>query len=251
MTTVLITGAAGALGDLLTAQLSPVYRLVLSDIKPIPNPRGCPTIIGDIADPEVASRATRGIDVVVHLAASARAWATWDDVLQPNIIGVRQVFDAAATAGCRRVVFASSVHAVMGYPAHQQIHEAQAVRPPDLYGATKAWGEALGYYYAERHALSVLCLRLGWVFDPLREELNPQHPEFDIILTYADMVRLVVASIEAPPALRFGIYHGVSNNRWSRLDTRAAREDLRYAPRDDVYAMAERAARPSAVGAAS
>ena len=59
------------------------------------------------------------------------------------------------------------------------------------------------------------------------------------MLTYEDLVRLVVASIEAPNDLRFGVFHGVSNNRWKRLDISEARALLGYEPQDDAFALAE------------
>jgi hypothetical protein len=73
-------------------------------------------------------------------------------------------------------------------------------------------------------------------------ELPPDHPNLSMALTYADLTRLVVASIEAPPKLRFGIFHGVSNSRWKRLDISDAHEVLGYAPQDDTFALVERRA---------
>ena len=58
------------------------------------------------------------------------------------------------------------------------------------------------------------------------------------MLTYHDLAKLVVGSIEAPDALRFGIFHGVSNNRWKRLDISDARERLGYEPEDDAFVLA-------------
>jgi hypothetical protein len=66
----------------------------------------------------------------------------------------------------------------------------------------------------------------------------------DIILTYEDLAKLVAASIDAPDDLRFGVFHGVSNNRWNRLDISDARQQLGYEPQDDAFAIvAERQGR--------
>jgi nucleoside-diphosphate-sugar epimerase len=247
MTRILITGAAGRIGTQLTRQLANRYDLVLTDRIPIVDARGCTVIPGDIADIECVRQMVQGIDVVIHLAANPDEYADWDRLLQPNIIGLYNIFAAADAAKCRRVIFASSIHAVMGYPADVQVCTTMPVRPLDLYGATKAWGEAVARYYADQRGLSAICLRLGWVLDrddPAiqinRDTLWPRHDgdHLDMMLTYDDLVRLVEASIEAPESLRFGIFHGISDNRWKRLDISDACAVLGYRPQDDAFAIA-------------
>jgi nucleoside-diphosphate-sugar epimerase len=247
MTRLLITGAAGRLGTVLTRHLVGRYDLVLSDVNPIRDSYGCAVIPGDIADMDSARQMVEGIDQVLHLAANPHGNATWENLLQPNIIGLYNIFEAACAARCRRMIFASSIHAVMGYPADQQVRTAMPVRPPDLYGATKAWGEAVARYYADKHDLSALCLRLGWVTDrddpALRMSRDnilaqPHDDDLDMVLTYDDLARLVVASIEAPETLRFGIFHGISDNRWKRLDISDTCAVLGYRPLDNAFAIA-------------
>jgi nucleoside-diphosphate-sugar epimerase len=246
MRRVLITGAAGRIGTALARAITPQYELVLMDARPIADPSGAQVMRGNIADLEAMRSMLGGVDTVIHLAGNPSQDATWEELLEPNVIGVRTVFEAAHQAGCRRVVFASSVHAVLGYPRDQQVHSSQPVRPADLYGATKAWGEALARYYADQHGLSAICLRFGWVTsrDNSQIAIRPDHllaterDNFDRLLTYDDMVRLVTACIEAPDTLRFGIFNGVSNNRWKRLDISDAIEQLGYQPQDDAYAIA-------------
>jgi nucleoside-diphosphate-sugar epimerase len=109
------------------------------------------------------------------------------------------------------------------------------VRPGNLYGATKAWGEAVACFYADQKALSAICLRFGAVQPRDSQWINHENGLIDMILTYEDLARLVVASIEAPADLHFGIFHGVSNNRWKRLDIGDARELLGYEPVDDAF----------------
>jgi uronate dehydrogenase len=69
--------------------------------------------------------------------------------IRPQTVGLINVFGAAADAGCRRVVLASSIHAVSGYPAGYQIHADDPVNPGDLYGVSKCFGEAMGRMMAE------------------------------------------------------------------------------------------------------
>jgi hypothetical protein len=72
-------------------------------------------------------------------------------------------------------------------------------------------------------------------------ELRLDHPWLDIALTYEDLSLLVAGAIDAPDSLRFGVYHGLSNNRYKRLDLTESRAQLGYAPQDDGFALAEAA----------
>jgi nucleoside-diphosphate-sugar epimerase len=237
-TKVLITGAAGRIGSFLTQHLADRYEFVLADVVPPTDLHGHRFIEADIADLEAMRTVCHGIDTVVHLAADPNMEATWDSLLPRNIVGLYNVFQAAHEASCRRVIFASSVNAVFGYPAEVQVHTGMPVRPLNLYGATKCWGEAVACFYADQLDLSAICLRFGWVQSRDSELIGPNHPYLDILLTYHDLAKLVVASIEAPDDLRFGIFHGVSNNRWKRLDISDARERLGYEPEDDAFVLA-------------
>jgi nucleoside-diphosphate-sugar epimerase len=235
---VLLTGAAGRIGSFLTEHLAGRYDFVLADLRAPTETHGFPFVQADIADLEAMRALSQGIDTVVHLAADPSTRATWESLLPRNIIGVQHVFQAAQEAGCRRVVFASSVNAVSGYSREIQVRTSMPVRPPNLYGATKAWGEALACYYADQLGLSAICLRFGWVVSRDSEQLKLHQRMLDIALTYEDLTRLVRASIDASNDVRFGIFHGVSNNRWKRLDISDARAVLGYAPEDDAFTLA-------------
>ena len=76
-------------------------------------------------------------------------------------------------------------------------------------------GEAAARYYAEEHGLSVLCLRIGTLN---RADRPSAARHFATLLTHADMVSLVRCCIEAPPDLTFGVFYGVSANRWRIWD---------------------------------
>jgi nucleoside-diphosphate-sugar epimerase len=236
---VLLTGAAGRIGSFLTAHLADRYEFVLSDIKEPAELHGFPYIEADITDLEAMKGLCQGIDTVLYLAADPRMEAPWESLLPNNLIGAYTIFQAAHEAGCRRVIFASSVNAVFGYPPELQVQTSMPVRPLNLYGASKAWGEAVACFYADQRNLSAICLRFGWVIDREDSRIQVDHPWLDIVLTYHDLAKLVVASLEAPDQLRFGIFHGVSNNRWKRLDISDARKVLGYEPEDDAFVLAE------------
>jgi uronate dehydrogenase len=236
---VLLTGAAGYIGGLVIAKLADRYDWVLTDRKPIADTRGLTFVQADISEIDQLRPLCQNVDTVLHLAAVAQDSA-WQDLLPNNVVGVYNLFQAASEAGCKRVVFASSIQAVEGYPRDVQIRDDMPVSPLTLYGATKAWGEALAAFYARQKNLSAICLRIGWVMPRHHRYMAPGAPRLDMILTHPDLIRLVVASIDAPDDLRFGIFHGVSNNRWKRLDITGARELLKYEPQDDAFALANR-----------
>lgn len=235
---VLITGAAGKIGSFLIDHLPNHYELILSDIRRPADLRGWPFIEADISNIEQAQTLCRGVDTVIHLAADPNVDAVWESLLPKNIVGVYNVFEAAHQAGVRRVVFASSVHTVFGYPPDMQVHTHMPVRPPNLYGATKVWGEAIARVYADQKNLSVICLRFGWVVERDDPQIRLDHPYLDLTLTYHDLTKLVIASINT--GLHFGIFHGVSNNRWKRLDISDTRAQLDYEPEDDGFEIAMR-----------
>ncbi len=116
-----------------------------------------------------------GVDTVVHLAGAASPESTWDDVLGANVVGTRNVLEAARDAGVRRVVYASSNHVLGMYDRDEQwpVGPTDLPRPDSLYGVTKVFGETLGRYYHDAHGLSVLCLRIGWVSpDPTETDVE-------------------------------------------------------------------------------
>ena len=191
----------------------------------------------EIADLDRYTAACAGIDTVVHLAGERRTTAGWDSLLPANVLGAYHTFEAARRAGCRRVVFASSVHAVGGYPPDVRIRSDMAVAPVNLYGATKVWGESLARVFSEEHGLSCLCLRIGWAGarDDATKLMVTGAPA--VYLTYEDAARLFAACIDAPDEVRFGIFHATSANRDPRLDLAETRAVLGYEPHDDGFAL--------------
>lgn len=137
--TVLITGAAGRIGSFLARQFQGRYACTLTDIRTPEETYGFASTTADIADLDALRALCRGVDTVVHLAADPGTEAPWESLLPRNVVGVYNVFQAAHEAGCRRVIFASSINAVSGYPQGVQVQTDMPVRPPNLYGATKAW----------------------------------------------------------------------------------------------------------------
>ncbi len=235
---VLITGAAGRIGSFVTSKWVDRYDLVLTDVRPAQQTYGFPFHEVNLADYDAVRGLVEGVDTVVHLGADPRMEAPWESLLPNNIIATYNVFEAAAQARCRRVIFASSVNAVFGYPHDVQVHIDMPPRPINLYGATKVWGEAVASYYAAARDISCICLRFGWVVDRNSPDIRVDHPYIDIALTYDDLTLLVAGAIDAPDDMDYAVFHGVSNNRWKRLNIDDARNRLGYNPQDDAFALA-------------
>jgi nucleoside-diphosphate-sugar epimerase len=153
--------------------------------------------------------------------------------LKNNIIGTHNVYEAARTAGVKRVVFASSNHAVGGY--EQGLAEGEKVttndppKPVSYYGVSKVFGEALANMYYQRYQLESICLRIGSVNKQNRPAESSR--ERRIWISHRDLVQLFHKSLEAK--VGFGIYFGVSGNKDTYLDINNAIEELRYWPEDD------------------
>jgi uronate dehydrogenase len=223
--TVLLTGAAGRIGTMLTARLPALgWDVRAMDRVGID---GLDGVTGDVTDPAALDIAMAGVSAVVHLAGYPTE-ATWPILRQANIEGTVQVFDAARRAGVTRVIYASSNHAV-GFAPHGDgdLAADTAGRPDTLYGVTKVFGEALGRYYADRYGMKVACLRIG--------TCHHEPPDLRSLATWLspdDCARLVDACLRSD-TLSYALIWGVSANRhrWWSL---AAGRELGYEPSDDA-----------------
>jgi uronate dehydrogenase len=238
MKTVLITGAAGDIGSRLRKLVKGVYPTIrLSDVRVPADLASDETFIAaDLADYAQVQNIVEGVDGIVHLGGFS-VEGPWDTILNANIIGCYNVFEAAYRAGVKRVVFASSNHAVGFYPRTERIRTAVTVRPDSRYGVSKAFGEALGALYADKHGLRVTCLRIGNVTDAPADQRR-----LSIWLKPEDLVQLVRIGLEHPD-IRYEIFYGVSDNAASWWDNSNASR-FGYRPRgraEDFRAQAMQA----------
>ncbi len=214
---VLLTGAAGDVGRRLRKLLKPVYPdLRISDIK-TPADLGADEkfVPADVSKMEEVEKAVDGTDAVIHLGAYSIE-GSWETIHQSNIVGTYNVFEAARRKGVKRIVFASSNHAVGFYPRNHRIGVDVTVRPDSFYGVSKAFGEALGALYADKHGLRVLCLRIGNVGDrPIDQR------RMAIWLKPEDLAQLIRIGLEHPD-IRFEIFYGASLNERAWWDNSGA-----------------------------
>lgn len=231
---ILITGAAGQIGVALRHGLRGSYALLrLSDIAPLGAAQAGEEICSaDLRDMAALEASMQGIDCIVHLGGVS-VEDSWEKVLPANIEGCYNVFEAARRCGVKRVIFASSNHAIGFHRRERFIDNTVLPRPDSRYGVSKVFGEAVGRLYADKHGLSVACLRIGTFRTPDRPDEARQLLTW---ISHRDMVQLVRRCIDYPD-YHFIVAYGVSNNLRSRWDNSNVKF-LGYRPEDDSEAFA-------------
>ena len=242
---VLVTGMAGQIGGIIRVELGDRYDLRGIDRVDVD---GTSTTVADIANLNDILPAFEDIDAVVHLGADPSPRASWESVLNSNIVGTRNVYEAARLSGVKRIVFASSNHAVGNYPLRQDPYKAiydgrlgevrrpfaplttDLLRPDSYYGVSKAFGESLGSYFHDEYGVSVICLRIGWVMTPDDPSFSPA--ALSLWLSHRDAAQLIQRSIDAPLSVGFAIVNGESDNTLSIWDIESTRRILGYEPED-------------------
>lgn len=232
---VLLTGAAGRIGTAFLQQAGERYHMRLADCKQDGlASSGHEVQIFDIADLDACQRACAGMDTVIHLAADPSGKADfYESLLDNNIKGTYNIFRAARDQNCARVIYASSIQAVDAYPLDVQVSTDMPVRPRSMYGVSKCFGEAVASYFAHTEGLSSIVVRIG-TFMNIAPDDTVTARNMSTFVSPRDLVQLLVRCIETPD-IQFGMVHGVSNNRFKRLDPTPARELLGYEPQDDAF----------------
>ncbi len=228
-----LTGAAGRLGGYLRGPLSQIAEsLVSSDLAPsVENLAANETYLqADLSDLEAMKALTKGADMVVHFGAIGDE-APFDDILKSNIVGAYNVWEAAHLNGLKRVVYASSIHAVGMYPKNQRIDTEVAHRPDTYYGLAKCFAEDLGSLYWDKRGLESVCMRI------LSCAKVNNARALGSWLSYGDLERMVKRAIDTP-VTGFSIVYGVSNNDRAPVDNHKA-HFLGYQPQDNAEVFAE------------
>lgn len=238
----LITGINGRIGTVLRSALQDSHDVYGTDREGNFSERVLSADVAEYGQVAGVVEKFSPLDAILHLAGNPDVKASWEDVLSANIIGTRNVFEAARSFGVRRVVFASSNHVTGAYegfepdlhlhtqPEPPKISVRDPIRPDSDYGLSKAFGEAVARYYCARWGVEAICLRIGAVLtndDPTRQARLRK-----IWLSHRDLVQLVEKSLTANVV--FGVYYGVSNNKGAFWDISNARADLGFEPLDDA-----------------
>jgi len=228
---VLITGAAGFIGQRLAAYLAPHHDLVLADIRPSSLDGWTQVDVTDVASVE---RACRGVDAIVHLAvASGFEGEQEDDAFNAlrfdvNVKGTRNVFEAAVRCGVRRVVYTSSLMVVWGYGPEQTVGPDAPARPVGTYAITKHLGEVIAADYSQRFGVEAVCLRIAKPvdLDDPAVRMRPIRPQW---IAFPDLCRVYQCALEAPE-IGYEIIHVVGESSRRRWDLSKAEAILGYRP---------------------
>ena len=256
MARIAITGAAGRVGRETLAAFEDTEH----EIQAITHRerQGIDSIVADVEEYETIERALRGCDVVIHLAGNPSPGADWERIFHVNIDGTRNVYEAAVTHGLERIIFASTNHVTHMHNVPQNgewdelvsetkpIRIGDPIRPDSYYAVSKVTGEALGSYYADRHGIEVIDLRIGWYLT--REELQERQDEPESIAHYARAIWLsprdcrhaMRRAVEADLTDTHVTVNVCSRNAEGYLSLVETMRSLDYRPRDDSSEVLER-----------
>ncbi len=162
--------------------------------------------VADLQDLDACRRACLGMDAVIHLAADPRPDAEFSSLLPNNIITTYNMYTAAKEAGCRRFIFASSLHAIEGYS---------------------------GIYFAYHQGLPTYALRIGTYWPKDRTSVPSERDKHSYV-SADDLNQLLVKCLETI-GIQYAIVHGNSNNRFKRLDISATIRDFGFQPQADAF----------------
>ena len=229
---IVLTGAAGRLGSYLREPLSKLTeQLISTDIE---------DDVGNLYEKETFTQANiedltaleamfKGADMIVHFGAFVDE-APFEKLLGPNFIGAYNVWEAAKRNNVRRIIYASSIHAVGMYPTNETIGVDVVHRPDTFYGLAKCFAEDLGRMYWEKCNLEAVCLRIASCAQVTSTR------SLSSWLSYDDLIQLVTRAIDTP-VTEFTVVYGVSNNDRVTVSNDAVTY-LGYKPRDNAEVFA-------------
>ena len=232
MKKLVLTGAAGRLGSWLREPLSKMAdELVSTDIQDDIGQlnQGERYVKADLSDYQQVHDVLAGAEMVVHFGAIGDE-APFDQILQANIIGAYNVWEAAFQHRLKRVVYASSIHAVGMYPKNQFIGTDVPHRPDTYYGLAKCFAEDLASLYWDKRGVESVCMRIL----SCAQVTNAR--ALGSWLSYDDLIQLVERSITTP-VTGFSVVYGVSKNDRAPVDNTAA-SFLGYRPQDNAEQFA-------------
>jgi uronate dehydrogenase len=236
----LLTGAAGGLGRELRPRLKRhCEALRLSDIADLGSAAAGEELVpAALERADAVLRLLDGVDAVVHLGGIS-VEGPFEPILQANIVGVYNLYEAARRQRVKRIVFASSNHVTGFYRQDEVIDPRAPMRPDSYYGISKAFGENLSRFYFDRYGIETVCLRIGSSFPEPKDRRM-----LATWLSYDDLERLVVASLTAPVVGHCVVY-GMSDNTTTWWDNTSAAH-LGFRPRDssEPYRAAAEARQP-------
>ena len=226
---VLVTGAAGRVGSTVARGLKDRYQVRGHDRVAMPDLED--TVISPLTDFDAVERATEGMDAIVHLGGNPGG-GDWEEILNSNIIGTYNIFEAARINKVPTVVYGSSNHVTRWYEENGVLAGPNTIPRTDcVYGAGKIFGEALGRMYSDQHGIRVFCLRIA-AYDGEDEPVEDYEPGLSRWHSPRDTAQMVWRCIEAEH-LKFEIFYGASGSCEKIWDLSNAEDLIGYEPEDD------------------
>jgi uronate dehydrogenase len=237
MRKILITGGLGKIGKYFVENFKEQYEIRVADISIDNNPfsKNVEVIKADLANYPTCLELCEGIDTVIHLAGIVDPVSESNEMLDTNIKTTQNIFKAAVVSKCKRVIFASSAQTIESYPEEIQVNKNMLVKPKNIYGVSKCFGEALAAYHAYQNNLPAICLRIGaYEFPEDFTEMNKR--DLSAFLHPDDFNQLLVGCIETAN-IKHEVLNAISDNRYKRLDITESKEKVGYAPKADAFEL--------------
>ena len=225
---ILVTGASGHLGGMLFNSLSAIgYKNLLgTDLKKKNIRKNQRFILGNLKNFKTIVKMTNGVHAIVHFGAIPIE-DTQQNILHNNIIGTYNLFEAARINKVKRIIFASSNHAIGFHRRTTRLNELSTQRPDSHYGLSKAFGEELSRFYADKFNIKSMCIRIG---SCLKTPEDRRH--ISTWISYADLTQLVNIGIKHK-LIHHEIVYGASRNKKSWWNNSRAYK-LGYRPKDSA-----------------
>jgi uronate dehydrogenase len=225
MTKVALSGASGNIGQVLRPALlklgfglrSAGGRRALTPVAP--DEEVCH---GDLRDTAFVDQLLAGVDVLIHMAATS-VERPLPEVIENNLRGLHAIYEGARRHRVRRIVFASSNHAVGMHSVESRLDLDCDLRPDGFYGLSKVWGEAMTRMYWDKHGIEGISVRIGTAI-----EKPTEFRHLSTWLGYDDMVQLMQRCITVPDIGYMTVW-GVSANTRSYWNNASAAQ-LGYQP---------------------
>ncbi len=201
---ILVTGASGRLGTHLRNWFKAEGRTYLATDLVQPED-GEIVEIADLADrAAIDALMARDISAVVHFGGMAKE-NKWQTVLDANIVGTYNIFEAARKAGVGRIIYASTYHVQGMYQSDEAPIALDApFRPDSLYAVSKMFGEGLSRLYHDKFGIECLAIRICTAGNP------GTNREARLWFNRDDMARMVGHGLDVP-VLGHRTVFGISN----------------------------------------
>ncbi|WP_339895154.1 NAD(P)-dependent oxidoreductase [uncultured Algibacter sp.] len=237
MKKILITGGFGKIATHFVQNFDHKYEITVADI--VTDNRTFNDNVriekADLMQFSDCTKLCEGIDTVIHLAGIVDPISDSDIILETNIKTTQNIFNAAVKAKCKRLIFASSAQTIESYPIDIQVNKNMLVKPKNIYGVSKCFGEALAAYHAYNNGISAICLRIGaYEFPKDFTEMNTR--DLSAFLHPDDFNQLLVGCIETEN-IEYEVFNAISNNRYKRLDITESKEKVGYNPKADAFTL--------------